>query len=124
MKKSFMEVITNIKDGDKWLSDRRDWDIESIEYIDGNVIFKRRNDDDMLVIRPDTKFILQRKEYSFEEAFKAYEKEGREIEFKENGCKYKKINGEDVYMSVNSDFWEYFDFFDIYEIRGAWYINN
>lgn len=56
----------------------------------------------------DKKFILKRKQYTFDEAFKAYE-EGKEIESCYNQCKFLK----------NAD-----DYFDADQIRGKWYINN
>ena len=71
-----------------------------------------------------TKYKLKRKEYTFQEAFKAYEG-GKEIESDFNGYKYKKINGIDMRLKYMGEEWEEdFGRFDMREIRGAWYIND
>lgn len=122
MEKTFREVIADIKEGEVWecghiLITKSNDGIElkgmsscSSYFTDDNKIFK-----------------LQRKEYTFEEAFKAYE-EGKEIENILTGLKIKAsvregwgilpiINGEleaDVCSKTLS----------IEEVRTKWYINN
>ena len=68
-------------------------------------------------------FKLKRKEYTFEEAFKAYEN-NEEIE-SYDGTKYKKIDGEDCAWFDG----RWFKFnngisFSIKQIRNRWYIND
>lgn len=117
MEKTFREVIADIKEGEIWEGGNpskirircspQGIEISGLDnwgYIGKNVIFK-----------------LQRKEYTFEEAFKAYE-EGKEIENKENKNKYKKVEDKDLVKEKG--IWDDFDFFEICEIRGKWYIND
>ena len=73
-------------------------------------------------MRNNDKFKLQRKEYTFEEAFKAYE-EGKEIESCYSQYKYKKEGGLDLYSKTGNE-WYGEDNFEIDEIRGKWDINN
>lgn len=81
----------------------------------------------MIAINLDSEYQLQRKEHTFEEAFKAYE-EGKEIECCYGGQKLKKENEKDYYFNYDKE--EYmplkFDevFFDIANIRSKWYIND
>ena len=119
--KSFKEVIRDIKEGEVWENP-----FAPISFIrlraDGVLDFNENEG-----INLNVKYSLQRKQYTFEEAFKAYE-EGKEIE-DYKGVKYKKIDGIDHYKfkcekSFNAkadadDYWFSFD-----EIRGKWYIND
>lgn len=97
MEKTFREVIADIKEGEIWEGGNpskirircspQGIEISGLDnwgYIGKNVIFK-----------------LQRKEYTFEEAFKAYE-EGKEIE----SCsfRYKKINDEILYINIEKGY--------------------
>ena len=75
-----------------------------------------------LQISEEDTFKLKRKEYTFEEAFKAYEK-GKEIESCYSQYKYKKEGGLDLYSKTENE-WYGEDNFEIDEIRGKWYINN
>lgn len=123
--KTFREVIADIKEGEVWecghiLITKSNYGIElkgmssySNYFTDDNKIFK-----------------LQRKEYTFEEAFKAYE-EGKEIESCEvlTGChpsKYKRIANKDAQWREESYSWDKRKYIGIpfYEVRGKWYINN
>ena len=66
-----------------------------------------------------TLYHLQRKEYTFEEAFKAYE-EGKEIESCYSGVKYLiQHGGSDCYSDGRKT-----NLIEFNEIRGKWYINN
>lgn len=101
--KTFREVIADIKEGEVWecghiLITKSNEGIElkgmssySSYFTDDNKIFK-----------------LQRKEYTFEEAFKAYE-EGKEIQ---------SISSDKIYQKER----DYL--FASYEISKKWYINN
>jgi len=121
---TFTEVIANIKEDEVWESD-----YVAIYKKNGgiSIIFKKGKAYGIHTFSCSTKYKLQRKEYTFQEAFKAYE-EGKEIEYC-NGTKYKKIDNEDHYKgeydvrfcskSCEYDYWFGFD-----EVRGAWYIND
>ena len=76
---TFKEVIANIKEGEVWKSDYKTVEIKGsvLEITDKDRKIRLRFGD-------DTQFKLQRKEYTFEEAFKACE-EGKEIESCEEG---------------------------------------
>ena len=117
--KTFREVITDIKEGEVWenLGAKIIKDSDSIQmlgfsnfmcFMDSSKIFK-----------------LQRKEYTFEEAFKAYE-EGKEIESCEGPYRYKKQNGNDAYFDTFAKAWWSGEpiTISLQEIRGKWYINN
>lgn len=118
--KTFQEVIATIKEGEVW------------ECSDIKII-KDCNSIQLLGISRDTVFCdisksfkLQRKEYTFEEAFKAYE-EGKEIESCEE-CRFKLID-KDTTLIIDcvGDEMEYSnkrELFSVKEIRGKWYINN
>lgn len=133
MKKTFREVIADIKDGEVWESVQDCYQLKEISCIKGMINFRLKG----VFIEKTGKsnvvdtgegsgqtFKLKRKEYSFEEAFKAYE-EGREIESKVSDFKYKKGNRADFqasYFTPNK--WNINFNIDIEEIRGKWYINN
>lgn len=119
MGKTFREVIADIKEGEIWEGGNpskirircspQGIEISGLDnwgYIGKNVIFK-----------------LQRKEYTFEEAFKAYE-EGKEIESVHSGYRYKLKDKEDLYISKIIEEWVENTEFDLGEIRGKWYIND
>lgn len=116
MKKTFREVIVTIKEGEVWVNE-----VSPISFIrlreDGVLDFNENEGVNLY-----NTYTLQRKEYTFEEAFKAYE-EGKEIENRYNQYKYKKIDGVDAYSKTGNDLYKA-DSFGINEIRGKWYINN
>lgn len=116
MKKTFREVIATIKEGEVWVNE-----VSPISFIrlreDGVLDFNENEGVNLY-----NTYTLQRKEYTFEEAFKAYE-EGKEIESRYNQYKYKKIDGVDAYSKTGNDLYKA-DSFGINEISGKWYINN
>ena len=125
MEKTFREVIADIKEGEVWESENTLTQI----YTRNDVLiidFKEEVTTEIVKIPADAKFRLKRKEYSFDEAFKAYE-EGKEIESKHSKYKYKKIDNEDHVYIKETDYWlkriedEIISF---NEIRGKWYIND
>jgi hypothetical protein len=134
MKKTFREVIADIKDGEVWESVQDCYQLKEISCIKGMINFRlkgvliektgKSNVVDTGEGSGQTFKLQKRKEYSFEEAFKAYE-EGREIESKVSDFKYKKGNRADFqasYFTPNK--WNINFNIDIEEIRGKWYINN
>lgn len=122
--RTFKEVIANIKEGEVWESEEK-----IIRKISGAIVigFKdKENIDSEMEFLDNVKYKLQRKEYTFEEAFKAYE-EGKEIESCE-GCKFKRCDKDVVLIidfagdKIKRSSCE--ELFSIKEIRGKWYIND
>lgn len=116
-KKTFREVIATIKEGETWVND-----IAPISYIrlreDGVLDFNENEGVNLFCT-----YTLQKKQFTFEEAFKAYE-EGKEIE--SNLYRYKRINNKDAYFDTLTRGWHRVAdlSIDLSEIRGKWYINN
>lgn len=100
---TFKEVIANIKEGEVWEST-----IRTVSLINGAINIERKNKIETyyIYIKESELFKLQRKEYTFQEAFKAY-KEGRIPE--------SAINGQilDSHSRI-----------DMRIIEGKWYIND
>lgn len=105
MEKTFREVIADIKEGEVWESP---FAIISCDNFGIEIKFKDRKYSKYCFC-DDVKFKLQRKEYTFEEAFKAYE-EGKEIESCFSSQKFRIYAWEDV--------------FNAKEIKEKWYIND
>lgn len=122
MEKTFREVIADIKEGEVWESENTLTQI----YTRNDVLiidFKEEVTTEIVKIPADAKFRLKRKEYSFNEAFKAYE-EGKEIESCENGYKYLQ----NTFTYPGNEQWLCFrnseQMFTTDAIRGKWYIND
>lgn len=126
---TFKEVIANIKEGEVW-----DDGFLKIRMKRGTISISIRslNEEPFkniigFVINPCKKFKLQRKEYKFDEAFKAYE-EGKEIENIVTKYKFKKSNDGMIKITQRSGNItltnESSVFVTIDEIRGKWYIND
>lgn len=120
---TFKEVIANIKEGEVWESPNRTIIMEKGEEI----VIK----DKCSLLRsfaPSVKYKLQRKEYTFDEAFKAYYEEGKEIENIVTKYKFKKSNDGMIKITQRSGNItltnESSVFVTIDEIRGKWYIND
>ena len=120
----FKEVIVNIKEDEVWESEnyiiKCSHGIISIETKNGEVFNGIAFCDDIL-------FTLQRKQYTFEEAFKALE-EGKEIEScYEKGVAYKKQD-DIIHITLNNkpfSWWKESEYvFSVGQIRGKWYIND
>lgn len=113
---TFREVIANIKEGEVWECG----DLNITKTFAGLYI---GNSEYCFGFLSTQTFVLKRKEYTFEEAFKTYE-EGKEIESK--SWRYKKIDGKDSICSKDNDEWvtSKLAAIDIKEIRGKWYIND
>ena len=111
--KTFREVIATIKEGETWVND-----IAPISYIrlreDGVLDFNENEGVNLFCT-----YTLQKKQCTFEEAFKAY-KEGKEIESCYSGVKYLiQHGGSDCYSDGRKT-----NLIEFNEIRGKWYINN
>ena len=118
MEKTFREVIADIKEGEVWESEEK---IISLMNTNDVVITLKDRDRriNLMGFASSTLYHLQRKEYTFEEAFKAYE-DGKEIESCYSGDKYMiQHGGSDCYADGSKTGTIGFN-----EIRGKWYINN
>lgn len=124
--KTFREVIATIKEGEVWESENK----EIRCFANGIKIthIEKGRCTPSMYMPSYNKYKLKRKEYTFEEAFKAYE-EGKEIESIESGLELRKIEfGVEYRFKVVNEKWELLENDDatltINEIRGKWYINN
>lgn len=123
---TFREVITNIKEGEVWES-------EMLEiYLDNKTseLFLKHKTNYFncreIGIKKEKKFKLKRPQYTFQEAFKAFE-EGKEIESCVTSYTFRKI---DDYIEVwdktegERRYLEFDEMFSLEEIRNKWYIND
>jgi hypothetical protein len=119
MEKTFREVIADIKEGEIWGNGAK-----IIELINGTIQVRSKNNipfnSCFINFSKVAKYKLQRKEYTFEEAFKAYE-EGKEIESCYTATKF--CENEYLENNVYSD-WKLGVRFKVDEIKGKWYINE
>lgn len=130
---TFQEVIANIKDGEVWECTREDARVKEIkkngEGKSGLLVFNfgQMTSDVRASIQGGDKFKLKRKEYTFEEAFKAYE-EGKEIESVITAYAMKKLENGTFKISQKSDEFhtkkEGEVIITLQEIKGKWYIND
>ncbi|WP_195954794.1 hypothetical protein [Clostridium tertium] len=126
MEKTFREVIADIKEGEVWDNGYFKIELKGGSYCIGRTQDQVSKNIIGFVIYTHVKFKLQRKEYTFQEAFKAYE-EGKEIESCE-GCKFKRCDKDVVLIidfagdKIKRSSCE--ELFSIKEIRGKWYIND
>lgn len=126
MEKTFREVIADIKEGEVWDNGYFKIELKGGSYCIGRTQDQVSKNIIGFVIYTHVKFKLQRKEYTFQEAFKAYE-EGKEIESCE-GCKFKRCDKDVVLIidfagdKIKRGSCE--ELFSIKEIRGKWYIND
>lgn len=123
--RTFKEVIANIKEGEVWESD-----IKIIKCSNnGNISVRSKidNNSQIMNFNKDNLYKLKREEYTFQEAFKAYE-EGKEIENIVTKYKFKKSNDGMIKITQRSGNItltnESSVFVTIDEIRGKWYIND
>ena len=118
--KTFREVIADIKEGEVWESEYREIYITN---LGGFLISNKNGTKSDCYLFPLTEiFKLQRKKYTFEEAFKAYEK-GKEIESCVSGAKFTAIDSEHFQVILDGS-QSIKDTFEVKEICGMWYINN
>lgn len=130
MEKTFREVIADIKEGEVWETCNGD-KLSKIKRIKDSIHFDFIESGNGVSIRNDSvgaRYKLQRKEYTFEEAYKEYKKEGIIIESCVNGDQFKRVNGIDCYKTEHINFWHEVNsdsyFFKINQMNGKWYINN
>lgn len=129
--KTFREVIADIKEREVWICEK--FNRKIIKGDDGVIEIRKLNDETFdnisAILFRDEIYMLQRKQYSFEEAFKAYE-DGKEIESCISNDKFKKVDNcswkfKTTYMDEYSDYMSNeTEIFSVDEIRGKWHINN
>ena len=120
--KTFREVIADIKKGEVWESHCK----RIIGVGAGVFRIENKNGEDIgsyVAVNVKNKYRLQRKEYTFEEAFKAYE-EGKVIESCVTGDKYTWNGFADLICKNGSDGYHKLKSIYIEEIKGKWHINN
>ena len=112
MEKTFKEVIEDIKEKEVW--ENKNF-VLTLGYDERLRITHKEGFDNCVAIYIDIngKFKLKREEFTFTEAFKAYE-EGKEIKSLYSDKKY--------YQDVSNE--GLIEYLSIEEIRGKWYINN
>lgn len=118
--RTFKEVIANIKEGEVWENGYFKVELKGGSYCIGRTQDQVSKNIIGFVIYPHVKFKLQRKEYTFQEAFKAYE-EGKEIESCYTATKF--CENEYLENNICSD-WKLGVSFKVDEIKGKWYINE
>lgn len=101
---TFKEVIANIKENEVWESA-----YSIVSKLENRIDIEVSGNCKSIGIGDTVKFKLRRKEYTFEEAFKAYE-EGKEIESCFSKKKFRIYSWEDI--------------FNAKEIKEKWYIND
>lgn len=124
--KTFREVIADIKEGEIWESRSK----YIRRFTDAIQIYHKENgrSTPSMLMCNDDKFKLQRKEYTFEEAYKKA-KEGAEIQSLASNIKYKKYD-ENTMMFKDKDMDDFAGIsndnaiFSVDEIQGKWFINN
>ena len=122
---TFKDVIANIKEGEIWESDNY-----IVKCSHGTISIKTKNGEvfNGIAFCDDILFTLQRKQYSFEEAFKSFEK-GREIESCGSQFKYKIYEDELIRITNSTDDKKWLRGnddrnFTVSEIQNKWFIND
>ncbi len=122
--KTFREVIADIKEGEVWEGECFKVYIKNGKINIDRIIKEKISGYGIIL---DGKFKLQRKQYTFEEAFKAFER-GGEIESAESNYKYSlerdgflykpALQDKVIRCSVEDRI------FSLDEIQSKWYIND
>lgn len=118
---TFREVIANIKEGEVWENDTEriiglSFGRIEIEWLKGD-----RN-----IINLNLGYTIKRPQYTFQEAFKAFE-EGEEIESCVTSYTFQKIDDYiEVWDKIEGErrYLECDEMFSLEEIRNKWYIND
>ena len=119
MKKTFVEVIKEIKIGEIWENDFKliTRDELGITVMSKGTVATRR-----MIFNEGIFYKLKNNTVSFEEAFKAYEN-GKTIKsLIGEKTEYKKIEKYDLWFNETNNTWNNNYDFDIEEIRGEWEI--
>ena len=121
-KKSFIEVIRDIKKGEVWTTNEM-FDIETVSLSNSNeIVITRRGKSTKLYTPKDTKiFTLKKEIWSFTVAWKALQ-EGKEIQSVRSGLIFKKHRGtyQVEHLSVRVE--EECLMIDTRDMEEGWYI--
>lgn len=126
---TFREVIADIKQGEVYENKNTTIHLnnEGVFIMEEKSHFNNTDMNiltaSMIAINLDSKYQLQRKKYTFEEAFKALE-EGKEIESLETNERLKLKDGRLVYFDSYDGQFNHADGIEYNEIKGKWYIND
>ncbi|EPB8173097.1 hypothetical protein ACRTAL_002272 [Clostridium perfringens] len=127
---TFKEVITNIKEDEVWLSSvyeiKKDKEGIQVKRLDKNVEQDDNEIPFMYFYDSNHSFSLQRKQYTFEEAFESFEK-GKEIKSVVSGKCFKIRDSVSVYIAKDKTINTVNDEIRLFthnEIRGKWYVND
>lgn len=108
--KTFKEVIADIKEGEVWESEKK-----TITYFNKRIeVTDTCNNVKTMCFHDSMKYKLQKKQYTFTEAFAAYE-EGKEIE---------SLYDSETFLKEHEVIEGHDNWFDAKQIRNKWYINN
>lgn len=123
---SFREVIASIKEGEEYVNTKKTYAVKSIYMSSGNIAVCTDQRADRFVVDDRMKFKKVMKEYTFQEAFEAFEK-GKEIESCLSGFKFKIY--EDTVRIKGGCYKALYEclkvkVFSIEEILGGWYIHD
>lgn len=118
MKRTFVEVIMNIKDGETWENE-----VKSIERIGGRIDITTKGVSSLrtMCFGNHKSYSLVVESVSFTEAFKAYE-EGKRIKSLVTEYEYIKTKKEDAFYNLLLEAWSKNTSFELEEIRGQWQI--
>lgn len=122
---TFKEIIIDwdsVKEGEVW----KNKNFIVSKDVDGDLKLEHKDgfyDCSAIFLNPKDLFELQRKQYTFEEAFRSYE-EGKEIESCETGARFIKSDNKDMLYDPTIGFTPFGRSFNIDEIRAKWYVNN
>lgn len=126
---TFREVIANIKEGEVWETVKEQYGIRKVWMLHGDLRIENNTDKAITCIDSNGKFKLQRKQYTFQEAFKFFE-EGKEIESC-NGTTYRLDKATEEVHIIETQYENrttIYCFGDVLfrcdEIQGKWYIND
>lgn len=126
MKKNFIEVMRDIKDGETYLCTSNKFTIRSITNCGGTFLIEQGMVSGMLTINQDARFVLKKNKHDFTKAFDAYNN-GYEIESVVTGNKYVILNGFE-FVEINGEHGRQQSHicsrFRSDELRGEWYINE
>lgn len=123
---SFREVMASIKEGEEYVNTKETYAVKGVYMSSGNIVVYTEKDFNRFVVDDRMRFKKVMEEYTFQEAFKAFEK-GKEIESCLSGFKFKIY--EDTVRIKGGCYKALYEclkvkVFSIEEILGGWYIHD
>lgn len=124
---SFREVIASIKEGEEYVNTKETYAVKGVYMSSGNIVVYTEKDFNRFVVDDRMRFKKVMEEYTFQEAFKAFE-EGKEIESCSSEYCYKLREDSILkrhYSVKQAETWnDEENLFKLNEIRGKWYIHD